>query len=272
MEENINGIVYSSLNGRIGNNLFQIAAGVSLAHDLNAEFVAIPNVYYKIPENGYRHEHDLWDYLPQFRCSVLRNVEIQAICPDDVERYEETDFTFNELPRKTNIILEGYFQSEKYFNEQIVRKIFEIDAYTLSQIKDRYSFLFKSDYISINVRRGDYLSKQSFHPVCGKEYYTRAMDFFGNDRLFMVTSDDLPWCRSVFQGDNFKFAERTNPIMDLYIQSVCKNNIISNSTFGWWGAWLNPYSEKTVIAPQKWFGPSLDLDTKDLIPENWITI
>ena len=88
----------------------------------------------------------------------------------------------------------------------------------------------------------------------------------------MVFSDDIEWCKHNFIGEEFIFAEDTNPVTALSLQLSCANNIIANSSFSWWAAYLNKNPSKIVIAPQKWFGPNLAHDTKDLLPKEWARI
>ena len=88
----------------------------------------------------------------------------------------------------------------------------------------------------------------------------------------LVFSDDIDWCKGVFRGDRFTFIEGEKDYIDLYIMSQCKNNIIANSTFSWWGAWLNKNKNKKIVAPKKWFGSLISHNTKDLIPKEWIKV
>lgn len=104
-------------------------------------------------------------------------------------------------------------------------------------------------------------------------YYNKAIDFLGRDKKYLIISDDIDWCKRNFKGANFYFVDDEDPIIDLYIQTLCDNNIISNSTFSWWGAWLNPNKDKVVVCPDPWFGKSYsNYSTQDLIPEEWVQI
>ncbi|MCD7977616.1 MAG: alpha-1,2-fucosyltransferase [Tannerellaceae bacterium] len=170
--------------------------------------------------------------------------------------------------------IQGYFQSEKYFDSSLVRNMFKIDNETQDFLKEKYDEILELPGItSINVRRGDYLKVQDHLPVCSLNYYNKAIEIIGKDKPYLITSDDLEWCRQNFKGDKFYFAECTNPTYDLYLPSMCQNHIISNSTFSWWGAWLNNSEDKKVIAPLRWFGPKYaEHNTQDLLPEKWIKI
>ena len=101
-------------------------------------------------------------------------------------------------------------------------------------------------------------------------YYKKAMATFDSGSVFLIISDDITWCKKHFRGENFFFVDDEPPIVDLYLQSLCTHNIISNSSFGWWGAWLNPNPEKKIVCPTPWFAPSgMKRDTRDLCPAIW---
>jgi hypothetical protein len=100
------------------------------------------------------------------------------------------------------------------------------------------------------------------------DYYRDAMSHFGKDRVFAVFSDDIAWCKANLSSGNFIFVEGQHNFEDLFLMTLCKDHIIANSTFSWWGAWLNPSPGKTILAPARWS----HLDTRDLIPPSWIEV
>ena len=246
-------IIYISLAGRIGNILFQLAAAASLAKLHNCKFIAIP-IHDKVaePDNCI-----LYEYLHQFKYTILRNIDIRKKPSTPYHNiYTEPFFHYKPINYSPLLLIYDYYQSEKYFDPLLIRKMFAIDKITKMSLSKKYGSILKFPNItSINVRRGDYLRHQDQFSVCSLKYYQQAIKAIGSNSPFLVTSDDLEWCKRSFKGENFYFAEQTNPTYDLYLQTLCKNNIISNSTFSWWGAWLNNTSNKTVIAPKKWFGP-----------------
>ena len=263
-------IIYVNLFGRIGNNLFQLAAAASLAEKMEASFVALPFSDYLPPSEN---QQSLYEYLQQFNDSLLRNIDLREGFPLEYTDYYEPCFEYKEIPCINQLLLFGYFQSEKYFDEITVRNLFEIDVQTKKRIMQKYGNLLQQNPTSINVRRGDYLNKQNYHPVCTLEYFNTAIETIGKNQQFLITSDDLPWCKDNFVGTNFHFSEKTDPVENLYLQSLCANNIISNSSYSWWGAWLNLNKNKKVIAPLNWFGPEAsELNTQDLLPDSWIKI
>jgi hypothetical protein len=244
--------------GRIGNMLFQTAAAVSLSKDAT---MCLNNP-------------DQKKYIKKYKDNILRKVKIIETTAPCTNFYYQPSLRFEQIPYKEDedIAIVGGFQSEKYFNEDVVRDIFEIDDKTKNFIDEKYGHLFKNEITSICVRRGDYLKLPHQFTFCGKKYYKDAIQFIGKNKQYLINSDDIAWCKKVFKGSNFHFVENSTPIVDLYLQSFCTNNIISNSTFCWWGAWLNANPDKIVVAPKRWFGIYLKLDTSDLIPSSYLFI
>ena len=121
------------------------------------------------------------------------------------------------------------------------------------------------------MRRGDYINNNAYQQL-NMDYYTKAMQMIGSKEYY-VFSEDITWCKQHFKGSNITFIDDINPVNSLSLMASCSNNIIANSTFSWWGAWLNKLPNKIVIAPSKWFGPALSHhNTKDILPKEWIQI
>ena len=192
---------------------------------------------------------------------------------DDVARtYYETQYNYSPIDFTDDTCLVGYFQSEKYFVdfEEKIRELFRCTSETEARLKNKYGDLLQGNTTSVHIRRGDYLNFSQTHPLLTKEYYIKAMSRIPQTEKYLIFSDDIPWCLNNFKLNNFYIVEGEKDYVDLCLMSKCKNNIIANSSFSWWGAWLNENSDKIVIAPTDWFGTSVDHDTKDLIPEGWI--
>jgi len=186
-------------------------------------------------------------------------------------QYDEPKFSHDDLPTQDNILFNGYFQSEKYLDRELILKLYSIDDISLEYINDKYKNII-SNSVSIHVRRGDYLNKYDKHPVQDINYYNLAMKYFRDYKKFIIFSDDIEWCKTNFIGDQFIFIEGEHDYIDLWLMSLCDHNIIANSSFSWWGAWLNQNINKKVIAPKNWFGPKKKLDTIDLYCKDWILI
>jgi hypothetical protein len=258
-------IVSTNIMGGLGNMLFQISTSYSLSLRDNKTLICDTRNM-TIPHKPYS------EYVE----NIFRKVKFSNQF-ENLQNFYEKNFDYTEIPKfEGNLKILGYFQSEKYFinHRHEVLKLFEIDEKTDSYIKKKYGLELNEDTCSIHVRRGDYLNLQKHHPVQSIDYYKNSINIIGEDKTYFIFSDDLKWCqenfnflkKSVFVSDNLDFE-------DLYLMSMCKNNIIANSTFSWWGAWMNQNNNKKVIAPKDWFGvANSHLNTKDLYCENWIKI
>jgi len=182
-----------------------------------------------------------------------------------------------------NIYLEGYWQSEKYFKhiESIIRNDFTYINETDSDNLKILNRIKGSESIAIHFRRGDYINNRKtneVHGICSMEYYNSAVDYIAqkvSSPYFFIYSDDIEWVkRNLSIKYNKMFVDINTPEKasnDLRLISNCKHQIIANSSFSWWGAWLNQNPEKIVIAPKKWFMDE-KRNTSDLIPEKWIRL
>ncbi len=256
-------MVNSNLMGGLGNTLFQIATSLALAIDNDDTLV------YDISETVPGQHSPIESYLN----NIFRNINFSKL-ETPLTHYNEPNFHFNKINYIPNIRLNGYFQSERYFRHQR-DKIIEFFSPTKDITKKlitKYPFINKSNTCSIHVRRGDYLRLPNHHPVCSPAYYGEAIKYIGDNSIFLVFSDDIEWCKKTFKGPSFIFIEKNKDFEDLYLMSMCKNNIIANSSFSWWGAWLNKNKDKKVVAPSMWFGDAINHKTIDLIPETWKTI
>ena len=253
-------MVTSNLVGGLGNYMFQIAASYSLAYN-NGD-----SVIFDDGSSVTVHKH-----ITNYNNNILRNIVFGK--PVVTVVYNEPCFHYQRIPYNQNLKINGYYQSEKYFstNKDQILKLFSIDEKSKNYIDNKYGEILEQKTCSIHIRRGDYLGLPNHHPTCSLDYYNKAISQMDVDKFF-VFSDDINWCKENFIGDKFIFIEDNNDYIDLWLMSLCDNNIIANSSFSWWGAWLNQKPAKKVIAPNKWFGPAISHNTKDLIPETWIKI
>lgn len=176
-----------------------------------------------------------------------------------------------------DVYLSGYWQSEKFFIN-ISDEICELYSFLKRNNVSRYDEqILSSESVSIHVRRGDYVNNSLHGNVCSMDYYSRAVEYMLNklnEPRFFVFSDDISWCKDNLQVDNVTYIDENKgeySYLDMRLMSVCKHNIIANSSFSWWGAYLNSYKEKIVISPDRWFS-NVCIGTGDLIPNNWIKI
>lgn len=261
--------------GRLGNQMFQYASLMGIAHKQNLKYGI----------NFEKFNGSNWNSLSDtdtisrstiilplaFDLKVDHSIDQKNIL---FQKVEENDFYFDERFFNTgdNIHLDGYFQSEKYFKhiENEVRDQFRFKNEIIEKTK---TFLNKNKTVAVHVRRTDYTTVPHF-PLCTVEYYKQAFSFFGNDYNFIVLADDRQWAYEYLKPLNKRvtISESCNQFIDLCIMTLCEHNIIANSSYSWWGAWLNNNLDKKVIAPKNWFGPPFKFDARDLYCEGWITI
>ena len=252
--------------GGLGNILFPAVAAYSYSIDNNYDFKT--NKWH----SGYLHTHP-----KHYLVSIFKNFETLSETSSAVI-HEENSFSFNEIPtyKGLDVFLSGYYQSEKYFikNKNKINSLIISDFNRLELANDKFNTLFSCDdiIVSLHVRRGSYLKLKDQHTNLSLDYYEKALSLVNHTKV-LIFSDDIEYCRKNFVDKKYFFHYSEDDLLDLYLMSLCHNNIIANSTYSWWGAWLNKNKNKKIIAPKRWFGPSNShLDTKDLIPESWIKI
>lgn len=228
----------------LGNNLFQIAATISLAL-----------------KNNDRYEFPLWKYQNDFNLSNCFSRTILERELDNVETYQDPNFYYyTEIQYKPNLNLNGFFTSYRYFDH------YQYHIQNLLIPKKIQKTLY--GYTSIHVRRGDFLLNNEYN-VLNMQYYLNAIDII-KSKKYIVFSDDITWCKDNFKIDNIEFSENKSDIDDFALMCSCEHNIIANSSYSWWAAYLNKNIQKIVIAPKQWY--SVDNHkayTGDLILEQW---
>lgn len=257
--------VTAELMGQLGNQLFIIAATVSLALDHGA-IPIFPDLIEKKEEGIPLNYEKLFHSLPVRLPKKIRCV------------YKEPHFSYKPIPYRSNIKISGYFQSEKHFShhKQEILELFAPSPDVMSYLSLHYEdILMHPNTVSVHVRFYHEDPTEKAHPTCKRDYFEKAIEFFPEDALFIVFSNQIEKCKNFLSTipRNFRFIEEDR-FCDLYLMSFCKHNIIANSSFSWWGAYLNRNPNKKVIAPKLWFNPdyiSIE-NTKDLLPEGWIQI
>ena len=268
-------------NGRLGNQMFQYASMRGIA--------AVKGFDWVVPPENYDHTAN----YALFETFKMTNVQEKNIGFVEGEILKETIHCYDENlvdSCSDNTNLDGFFQTEKYF-ENIVDEIRSDFTFKDEYLKPCKEFIDSLDTtpIFLHVRRGDAIGKEHYHPVAPMSYYVEALKRFDEDTPCFVFSDDLDWCKSqdLFKSDKFLFNDNIErydyqsmdgsgsmqytllPHVDLCLMSLCSGAIIVNSSFSWWGAWLQNNRGK-VIASKPWFGPSAsDLDTSDVEPDHW---
>lgn len=247
-------ILINNFGWRLGNQMFQIATASATAEKAGTG-VAFPK----------------WDYANMFE-GDFTPVPFHSIFR---AAHKEPGFHYTEITPKENMILDGYFQSEKYFkdSDSKIRKMFTIKQDIKDAVYEKHKDLLDRDnVVALHLRRGDYLTLPDHHPVMDLNYFMKAMKKFPKDSIFLVFSDDTQWCKDNFPGIGEKFfiIEGQTDIEDFTMMTMCDHNCIANSSFSWWGAWLNDNENKIVVAPNKWFGTAYaGWNTDDLYCDGW---
>jgi hypothetical protein len=258
----------SATHRGLGNQLFGVAAALSHAKD-NNKIAYFPCLQDK---NKYGN----------FSENIFRNLNIQ-FPPNSIQNiYREKDFRYSEIPNLSNLLIEGYFQSEKYFcnNKNLIRETINLPENMEKYLQNKYStLLWMDNTVSVHIRRGDYLTNfKGCFEILELDYYKCAFSFFDKNSTFVFFGEnleDFSYFKDKFKEYRCFFVHEQEEVLDLFLMSKMKNNIIANSSFSWWAAWLNTNKNKKVISPQKWFGkenPTFqdsDKITIDLIPSDW---
>ena len=250
-------MITCNFHGRLGNNLFQIATLVSLSKKLNVDFI--------LPEFTHAgHRGDIPVDLSIFEYDFKRGT-----CNTEIE-YNEKIFEYSEIIPQDKLKLGGFFQSWKYFED--VKDTLLSTYFTPSNpiIQSLLKYNVSPNSLGISVRRGDYLMLQHNHCVLDTPYYQEAINtyFTNNTDQIYIFSDDLDWCKQIFGNDVIYVQDDIGT--QLFLMSKMKHLIMSNSTFAWWGAYLNQ-NNGIIVSPTPWFGPNnKDLNTDDLYYPTWI--
>ncbi|NBW12595.1 MAG: alpha-1,2-fucosyltransferase [Caulobacteraceae bacterium] len=259
--------------GAIGNQLFQYATLYSIGK-INNYTIKIPKTEEHFDEGTNRIQHYFLNCFDNIFAEILTEEDKKLI---KYKAHDENAISYNQnmfnIPDFTT--LEGYFQSYKYFIgfEQDLKKQFQFKKSIINSINAKYNINYKN-FSSVHLRYGDYAHRQNYHPIMDKDYYKKAFELLDSSN-YLVFSDSIEYAKVIFndfKNINFIFVENNHAFEDMYLMSVCKDNILANSSFSWWAAWLNENNK--VIAPKNWLGPAYygRWNIEDLIPKEWIII
>jgi hypothetical protein len=292
-------VIISSVIGGLGNQMFQYAVGRALAferggalrldvrdfagYDLHYgfELLRVFNCHAEIANREDLTSVLGWQSLPVVKRILLRpTMSWLRTHKFALEPHFHYWQGIAEVP--LNCYLQGYWQSEKYFAK--IASTIRSDFTFKSEMSEKNLELSKKiehlNSISLHVRRGDYVSDAKTNTVyasCMPEYYQNAVQYISRhvtEPYFFVFSDDMAWAKEhlklQYPCEYVDINSGLESYNDMRLMSLCKHHIIANSSFSWWGAWLNQNPGKIVVAPRKWF--SIDIDTKDLLPQEWVTL
>lgn len=289
-------VIITELYGGLGNQMFQYAVARSLAIKNNSDLKLDLSIFdaYKLRvyelghfniQEKFSNQSDIRAFDRRRRWRRILGKLQNKFRSDELKLIKEKQFCFDQdiINLKGNLYLRGYWQTEKYFKdiENVIRKDFSLKN-KISDASSEVAMQINAQKcpVSLHIRRGDYISDSGtneYHGTCSLEYYKKCVNILKGkyDISLYVFSDDPLWVKENLHFDcpatyiSHNGAERAYE--DMYLMSLCHHHIIANSSFSWWGAWLNPRKDKMVFAPKVWFRNKTN-DTKDLLPDSWIRL
>ncbi len=258
-------MIVMKLQGGLGNQLFQWAYAKTMSLKFGVDYTLDKSNF----DVCFKHFYAL-DRLP----SIENDYKDLVKSPEGlIHITDPLRLNITSIDPKLNYYFDGFWQSEQYFinNSDTIRSYIKPFKGVKDYLHIRYSSILDNS-VSLHVRRTDYVDSNGCHPVLDLNYYTKALENLKDVNNILVFSDDIPWCKEVFKFENMTFIEGNNNIEDLVLMSMCSHNIIANSSFSWWGSWLNENPDKIVVAPKTWFGAQLPGNNNHAYLSNWITI
>lgn len=292
-------------NGRFGNQLFQYAALRGIAAHHGYDWCIPPDSHETYANYGMHHPFNLVNMTEENVSFVNQNVSPQAMFSFDHLKqlnpqtknvtescYNFDEDLFNNFEDGTN--LDGYLQTDKYF-KHIRKELLQDLSFKPEVLEPCNEFISNFESIHfLHVRRGDNVGREDHYSMMTFDYYKRALELFPEDSYVLVCSDDPEWCSEQEFFDNERFLINTDvpeydhlclegdggtrkskvPYTDLCLMSLCDGAVLSSSTLGWWGAWLQKGRTQPIVVPEHWYGPVLEAvnDCRDLYPEDWTVI
>lgn len=270
-------MIIIKIQGGLGNQIFQYAFGKNLSLKYNIPLYLDLSFFDSQTKRAF--ELDKFKYISY---NTINNIsEIPNL------NYINDNFFFKEikLKKNTNYFFDGYWQSDKYIKsirKKIIEELRPAPNHIL-EINSKYGEILSKNTVSLHIRRTDYLTSNDYHPVQPLSYYENSLTFIkentkNNLYHLLIFSDDIHWCKENLNFKNVTFVENNDNITDFYLMSMCKHNIIANSSFSWWSAWLNYFqknrfqllfSKKHIIAPHIWFGEISGIPSDDIVPKQW---
>lgn len=294
-------MIVSQIIGGLGNQMFQYAVGRALAEERGVPLrldvfgytnyglhqgFELPKVFNCTPDNatnedihgilGWRSNRTLRKILMRPKVAMFRGA--QFVVEPHFQYWPE----IKDVPHDCYLV--GYWQSEKYFQDValVIRSDFTFKSPLVNHNAEIADKISQVNAVSLHVRRGDYVKNKKTlgtHGLCSMDYYQTAIRHIC-DRVeqpyFFIFSDDISWVKDHlkmhFLCQYVDYNHGADSYNDMHLMSLCKHHIIANSSFSWWGAWLNPCENKIVVAPQRWFTKENNANVKDLFPQGWVTL
>lgn len=286
-------MVIVKIIGGLGNQMFQYAYAKALeqkGHEVKIDISAFETYKlhggYQLDKYNIDLDSSIKDENDKFYKNNLCSKVLRKIGLNFSKRIKEKSLLFDKklLEIDDNSYLDGYFQCEKYFKDirEIILKQFTINQDISNYTKEIKNKIQNSqNSCSLHIRRGDFVNSTNIniHGACDIEYYKKAIQYLEEkveNINYFIFSDDIEWVKENLAIQNAIYIdskEKRIPHEDIYLMSLCKNNIIANSSFSWWGAWINRNENKIVIAPKRWFADDkLESQSKDIVCESWVKI
>ncbi len=289
-------MIIIKITGGLGNQLFQYAFGkvleknfmTSVKYDIKTEVnsnnftnrnLDIQKFNIDLPKASKNEISNFIYFKEKFFWRVERKIAQNILFFNKSYRVQRNAHEIlNELTNNT--YYDGYWQCFKYVDEvrDLILDKISTNLSLLEKHKEILNKITNSDSVSIHIRRDDYINikvNNRLFEICGMDYYNKAIEIVSeklNNPQFFIFTQDTQWACQNFYGKNIHFVEGNSANEDLLLMSQCKHNIIANSTFSWWGAWLNSNSEKKVVAPKNWYKGNRNKQIANLIPQEWIRV
>lgn len=238
-------MIIPNLNGGLGNQMFQIAAGFAASRQLHDTFA----INYNLSRCGGQGNTAI-----KYKENLFLNIPTTMQIPECI--FKENSFDYEPIIKYPVVLqgIDGYFQSELYFDKyrEEIKNLFIFDINTRNKI-DKKLLSLSGPILGIHVRGGDYKHYPDIYDINITQYYIEALKLYGQDKTIICVTDDISYAQHILPAGYQFIYSNCNEIEDLYILTKCDYLIMTNSTFSWWGTWLGNESRK-IICPKKWFG------------------
>jgi hypothetical protein len=252
------------LMGGLGNQMFQISHAISQGWKNN-----IPSKF-----RPWSHTPMQANQPTKYLDNIFRNIEFSNEISDTVRVESGWPFTRINPLWISSIEFFGYYQSHKNFlgYDDSIKELFQPTEEFIKKIDLLYPEINKDDTIALHIRKGDYANISSVLPMIDKTYIDEALRQKSGYSNVFIFSDSIEWVRQNFNYRNQIIVTGLEDYEELWLMSLCKNNIMSNSTFSWWGGFLNQNQDKKIYVPSVWFGPDGEPNWEDVYIKSWIKI
>lgn len=257
------GIVCSSIGNRLGNQMCNIAAGLSYAEQQGKEFVITTPYSHNLNNSSYTEYKWILDKFKKIPIEETTNFA------KIIEGSEQKIVDTSKYNNDENVIFVGTFQSDRYYDKNCIMGVFGNTDEDNERISKKYGDL--TDFVSVSVRRGDYLNMGGTFITPSKEWYEKCYKKYFDGRKLLISGDDVEWCKKniTFGRNEVIYLEELDAVETLKIKQCCKRHIIPPSSYSWWSAYLSG-DDSIVVAPNIWFSESSNINSENKFVENWI--